>query len=327
MASIQNQLLVRYPLPAGIGVALDVLGHVSATRIGDRTAHIHLPRLRGVDPILIQPAVLDSLIEEPCYVDGTDPERDTPESPWGWPLSWGIADEQKSLSVSQVVVALEKVVPAEAADVLAVCREELPQWFSKLKDWCEILMRQDLDVVAPRNRVRVEGAGWACWHDGDPVQVSYRVTVDFDYGKPLYRTHWNHLLTLVGDGIQPPTEYLLLRDARSAQVRGQFRRAVLDAATAMEIALRRLLDEEYQRSPSRLAHELIRSSERWSMGTLWKVVAGLGTLPTSMKENLIGLRNAVVHKNAKMPHGTESKEMLAAASDLLAIASPLDSPP
>jgi len=86
---------------------LDVLGDVSATRLGDRTARVHLPRLRGEDPILIQPAVLDPLIEEPSYVDGTDPERDTPTSPWGWSLFWKTADKQTSLAISQVVVTLE----------------------------------------------------------------------------------------------------------------------------------------------------------------------------------------------------------------------------
>jgi hypothetical protein len=327
VASVQNRLLVRYPLPVGVGVARDVLGDVSATCVGDRSGHVHLPRLRGEEPVLIQPAVLDSLIEEPRYVDGTDPERDILTSPWGWPLSWGTPGEQTSLAVSQVVVTLDHVMPAQAPDVLALCRKELPQWFTRLKDWCEILTKQDLDVVAPRERIRLDGKGWACWHDSNPIQVSSRVFMDFDYGEPVSQTRWNRLVMLAGARTQPHTEHLLLRDARSAQVRRQYRRAVLDAATAMEIALHRLLAEKHRQHPSPLADELIRLSERWSMGTLRRVVAGFGDLPPSMTDDLITLRNEVIHKKAKKPTGVESKTMLAAASDLVAIATPIDPSP
>lgn len=324
MTFVQNRLLVRYPLPVSIGVARDVLGDVSATRIGDNTAHVHLPRLRGEDPILIQPAVLDSLNEEHCYVDGTDPEREAPTSPWGWPLSWNTPDEQTVLAVTQVVMTLEQVMLAQSADVLASCRKELPQWFSTLKDWCEILTKQDLDVVAPRERIRSDGAGWACWYDGDPVRVLPRVIMDLDYGDPVSQTCWDRLVIRAGDGTQPDTEHLLLRDARSAQVRRQFRRAVLDAATAIEIALHLLLVEEYRRNPSPLADERIRLSEHWAMRKLWEEVAGFPNLPRSMTDDLINLRNAVVHKSAKEPTYTESKNMLAAASDLVAIANPIN---
>lgn len=325
MVPVQNQLLVQYPLPVGIGVARDVLGDVSATHIGDQTAHVHLPQLRGEDPILIQPAVLDSVNEEPCYVDGTNPESDAPTSPWGWPLSWNTPGEQSSLAVSQVVMTLEKVMPARATDVLASCRKELPQWFSTLKDWCEILTKQDLHVVAPRERVRLDGRGWACWHDGDPIRVRPRIILDFDYGDPVSQTCWNRLVLLAGSGIQPETEHLLLRDARSAHVRRQFRRAVLDAATAIEIALYNLIIKKQLQNPSPLVETLIEvHGKNWSMGTMQNVVAKLGDLPPSMTNDLVALRNAVIHKQASKPTAEESKRMLEAAADLVAIATPIE---
>lgn len=213
----------------------------------------------------------------------------------------------------------------QAADVLDSCCKELPQWFSTLKDWCEILTEQDLDVVAPRERIRVDGKGWACWHDSNPIQVRRRVIMDFDYGDPISQTRWSRLVMLAGAGSQPETQHLLLRDARSAQVRGQFRRVVLDAATAIDIALNRLLDEQHRQHPSPLADELIRvSRNRWAMGTLRDLIAGFGELPPSMTAELITLRNDVIHKRAKKPTGAEAKKMLTAASDLVAIATPID---
>lgn len=323
MVPAQNQLLVQYPLPVGIDVARDVLGDVSATHIGDQTAHIHLPQLRGEDPILIQPAVLDSVNEEPCYVDGTNPEGDAPTSPWGWPLSWNTPGEQSAFAVSQVVMTLEKVMPARAADVLASCRKELPQWFSTLKDWCEILTKQDLDVVAPRERVRLDGRGWACWHDGDPIRVRPRIILDFDYGDPVSQTCWNRLVQLAGSGIRPETEHRLLRDARSVHVRRQFRRAVLDAATAIEIALYNLIIKKQLQNPSPLVETLVELHGKigvWAPCRTWSLSSE--TFRPSMTNDLVALRNAVIHKQASKPTAEESKRMLEAAADLVAIATP-----
>src|ERR1700712_4226801 len=137
-----------------------------------------------------------------------------------------------------------------------------------LKDWCEILTNQDLDIVAPRQRVRLGEKGWTCWHDSNPIPVLPRFTLDFDYGAPLSQTRWNRLVMLAGAGTQPEIEHLLLRDARSAQMRGRFRRAVLDAATAIEIALYRLLKEGHRQDRSR----------SWAMRKLWKEVASFRDL-------------------------------------------------
>jgi len=87
-----------------------------------------------------------------------------------------------------------------------------------------------------------------------------------------------------------------------------------------------MLHKEHLWSTSALTANSSGSSERWTLGKLRKVVAGFVTLPPSMTKDLIALRNAVVHKSAKEPTDTESKAMLAAASDLVAIANPIDDP-
>lgn len=44
----------------------------------------------------------------------------------------------------------------------------------------------------------------------------------------------------------PPLSWILLRDARSLKDAGQYRRAVIDAAAASDIAVTQLLDAELQ---------------------------------------------------------------------------------
>lgn len=60
------------------------------------------------------------------------------------------------------------------------------------------------------------------------------------------------------------------------------------------------------------------------MTKLWKKVAGFRELPPSMTDDLLPLRNAVVHKSARGPTRTESEKMLVAATDLVAIANPIN---
>lgn len=51
-----------------------------------------------------------------------------------------------------------------------------------------------------------------------------------------------HVVKTAERGERLPSEHILLRDARASNLRGDFRRAVLDAATAGEMSLAALLD-------------------------------------------------------------------------------------
>lgn len=321
---ISDSLILRCPLPAGVGFRLEVLGAATPTRLADRDAVVHLPRLFGDEPVLVQPAVLDGLVEEPEYSDGVDAEDDRPTSPWGWPTSWGSTVETTALAVTQVVITVDGVGAADAESVVSECVRAFPPWFRLLKDWVEVLTEQDLDHVAPRKRLELEGDRWAAWVGTADVKVPMRIIVDFDYGKPLHQARWARLLELVGTGTQPAVERLLLRDAHAAHVRGQYRRAVVDAATSLEIALHRLLLAEHRTAPTSLADELMRLAERWTLGTLHGTLERLERTPPSVTADLVALRNSVVHKKAHEPTEAESNSMLQAARDAVNLATPID---
>lgn len=326
--SIQHsgyRLLVQYPLPAAVGVRLEVLGSIGATRLAGLPSQVYLPRLLETGyPILRQPGVLDGLVSEPEYSDGQDPDDPRPESPWGYPTSWVSAPEATAIAVTQILVSFESVDAADRTQLLERSMTALPLWFALLKDWCEVLTGQDLDDVAPRRRVQLEGEGWACWHADAPLTIDHRVIFDLDYGEPLGKSRWDRLLVLVGTGTEPVVEHVLLRDARAAHVRGQYRRAVVDAATALEVSLHRVLLEMHRSSPSALSSELLRVAERWTLGNLVESLAKMGRLPPSVTGNLVKLRNEVIHKRAKEPTEAESAVMLIAAADSVSLASLID---
>lgn len=319
-----DALILRCPLPAGVGFRLEGLGTAAPTRLAGRGAVVHLPRLLGGEPVLVQPAVLDGLVEEPEYSVADVAEDAGPGSPWGWPTSWGSTVETTALAVTQVVITVGGVGTADAEAVVSKCIGAFPQWFRLLKDWVEVLTKQDLDYMAPRKRLELEGDRWAAWVGKADVEVSVRFIVDFDYGKPLHQARWARLLELVGAGSQPAVEHLLLRDARAAHVRRQYRQAVVDAATSLEIALHRLLLAEHRRDPTRLADELLRLAERWTLGTLQGTLERLGLTPPGVTADLVALRNSVVHKKAHEPTEAESTSMLQAATDASNTATPID---
>lgn len=303
-----------------------MLGTASPTELLGHLAEIHAPRLagNGYAPVLVQPSVLSDKEDELDYSDGTDPEDDKPTSPWGWPTEWDGTTQEAAFAVAQVVVTFQSTDGAVSADAVGRVVRGFQSWFLALKDWIEVLTHQDLDAVAPRRRVEVEGHNWAAWQGHETLKVPWRLLVDFDYGEPLSLERWQRVLRLAGEGSEPPTEHLLLRDARAAHVRAQYRRAVVDAATALEIALYGLLLGAQASAPGPLADELIRSARKWTLGTLRATVERVYGLPSSITEDLVTLRNDVVHKSARRPTEPESAAMLAAATDAVGIANPID---
>lgn len=323
VASSEESLLLRCPWPVGIGFGLEALGTCTKTRLARRDVVVHLPRPLRDTPVLIQPRVLDDLVEEPEYAYGEDLDNGEHFSPWGWPISWGSPDHS-IFAVAQVVLAFQPVSTKDAETVVTEFIGAFRPWFRLVKDWVEVLTEQDLDDVAPRRRVEVAGHRWAAWAGGAHVRVAQRVVVDFDFGEPVHVERWARVLELVGTGTQPAVEHLLLRDARASHARAQYRRAVVDAATSLEIALHRLLLAEHRRVPTNLADELVRLAERWTLGPLYGTLDRLGLLPTSVTRDLVTLRNSVIHKKAHEPTERESAAMLQAAADSVNAATPID---
>jgi len=115
--------------------------------------------------------------------------------------------------------------------------EYIDKWFDDVRTWVEIMTGQDLDPNHPVYDAEPVGAGLTFIEP--PHDNALGMTITTPHVLPLRAHEWEAILSLVRDGREPPLEEILSRDARAAQRRNANRRAIIDAATALEIALGR----------------------------------------------------------------------------------------
>lgn len=318
-------LAASVPLPATIGVVPEVLGSITPTTIGDVIVGVHLPQAREGEHHLFRPAVLDWQPPEPEYATYNRDPDDRPDSPWGHTITDG---PNPVFGVTRVVVVVvDQLDESSAKPGLAALIEGFASWFDRAKDWCEVLTLQDLDYLAPRRLLTIEGDGWDAWWAQQDLEHSGRLMFDFDYGEAVSLERWSRICELAGSGTSPATEHLLLRDSRAAVRRKNYRRSVIDAATAMEIALHSLLLAEHRANPSSLADQLLELAERWTLGTMIANVGKFRDLPPGVNTNAVELRNKVVHRSAYTPSMTEAESWLALATSVVDLANPMPDVP
>ena len=113
--------------------------------------------------------------------------------------------------------------------------EQVDDWFDSVRTWAEVLTSQDLD---PSHRVYdAESVGGGLTFIEPPHDGALGFTYAMPHIRPLRAQEWAGILRFVRDGKRPPLEEVLSRDARAAHRRNANRRAIIDAATALEITL------------------------------------------------------------------------------------------
>lgn len=139
--------------------------------------------------------------------------------------------------------------------------QTVDRWFDEVRTWVEILTGQNLD---PRHRVYdAESVGGGLTFIEPPHQDGLGFTITTPHIRPLRSEEWAAILNLVHKGTEPPLEETLSRDARAAQRRNANRRAVIDAATALEIVLGRHIRERAANLPEAQKN---RISDRSALG-------------------------------------------------------------
>lgn len=174
--------------------------------------------------------------------------------------------------------------------------EYISQWFNDVRTWVEIVTGQDLDPIHRVYDAEPVGAGLTFIeppHDG-PLGL----TITMPRVLPLRAQEWAEILALVRDGEEPPLEEVLSRDARAAQRRNSNRRAVIDAATALEIALGRHVRDLADQLPETQRGRL---NERTALGDYISIAENSGlqlAVPVDRLRWLKDLRNHAAHHGA-----------------------------
>lgn len=132
--------------------------------------------------------------------------------------------------------------------------EYVNRWFDNVRTWVEVVTGQDLD---PNHRIYdAEPVGAGLTFIEPPIDRGLGLKASTPRVLPLPARSWAGILERVRDGVEPPLEEVLSRDARAAQRRNSNRRAIIDAATALEIALGRhvrgLADQLPEKQRSRI---------------------------------------------------------------------------
>ena len=174
--------------------------------------------------------------------------------------------------------------------------EGINRWFDDVRTWAEILTGQDLD---PNHRVydaEVVGEGLTFIEPQQNGALGLQITTPRIL--PLRAQEWADILELVREGKEPPLEEVLSRDARAAARRNANRRAIIEAATALEIALGRHIRGLGSRLPEAQRR---RITDRSALGD-YIAIATDSKLQLAVEANqlrwLKNLRNEAAHRGA-----------------------------
>jgi hypothetical protein len=178
--------------------------------------------------------------------------------------------------------------------------EYINKWFNEVRTWTEIVTGQDLD---PDHRVYdAESVGAGLTFIEPPHDGALGITITTPRVRPLRAQEWAGVLELVRDGKEPPLEEVLSRDARAAHRRGAYRRAIIDAATALEIVLGRHVRSRADQLPER---QQARIGKRTALGDYISIAEHSGlqfAVPVVRLRWLNILRNDAAHRGAAPGH-------------------------
>ncbi|KOV87573.1 hypothetical protein [Nocardia sp. NRRL S-836] len=172
--------------------------------------------------------------------------------------------------------------------------ERVGGWFDDVRTWVEVVTGQDLD---PLHRVYdVESVGAGLTFIEPPHDQALGLIITTPHVLPLRAQEWAGILRLVRDGKKPPLEEMLSRDARAAYRRNANRRAIIEAATALEIVLGRHVRERADQLPERQRN---RINGPTMFGTYISVAEESGlqfAVPIDRLRWLNNLRNDAAHR-------------------------------
>jgi hypothetical protein len=205
--------------------------------------------------------------------------------------------------------------------------EELEAWWTLLSNWISIFTRQDLVLIGKSGSGIRFGpiVNWNGDPDGLRVNGSRETSIPVvsDQGVDVL-DHQTLLacMSLAADGKKPPDEWLFIRDARSLINARQYRRAVIDAGTAAELAMTALIDGKLT-NLNFLEREKLLAKNRglWELSNLM-IERGAGTRPDQLQKDLAEPRNDAAHDGAKLS-GDKAEAALAAAINLVEQLHPL----
>jgi hypothetical protein len=204
--------------------------------------------------------------------------------------------------------------------------EEAEPWRDSLLQWIQALTKQNCGC-ARRPSPQQSGSNVYLWFVesgvAKPARTKGHSTGIVVGPHPAPRERITLALDKASNQIQLPVEYLLLNAAECALSELDTRRAVLDAASGAEIALRRSVDASLaEASPRTIVEYLLKRHDSLRGLVELAKVCGL-QLPKDVLGRIASPRNQVAHQG-RIPSWKEAIEIIQAASEVVRSLSPLE---
>jgi hypothetical protein len=252
-----------------------------------------------------------------------------PPNPWGELRITGSADDGSivphTVCVKRVRIMLW-VSPNDAFEQHLGPRldEALWPWWEALSTWIEVVTGQDLASLGDRRPKQPQTFHlWGGNADGTmrPLSTMFYATFYPTNIQVLTSDGLQACLSAVARGQTPAPERLHLSDARSLHNDGQWRRAVIDAATAAEVAIISWLDSRLKTAEPDVKAALLDTP--LTLGRLHRLYTKLGgELPGNFDKLVVAPRNHAAHRGMALTE-EESAAAIETTSALLDAASPV----
>ena len=304
-----------YQWDPAIEVTAQCLNTIFPTEINGADFHVCMP-YSTVDGRLVEPTML--------YRRPTSYVEVDPANAWGEWKSWDTQDDglrvPVTINVKRVRLVTHVSTDAEANHAALHLDGVLDRWWLNLRAWIEILTGQDLSTLGDRRRLGPNTVHlWTGTDEGLMNPLAFAINVPIPpQARALTDYGFNLCLQKVAANEVPPTEWLFLRDSRSLHQAHEWRRAVLDAATAAEIAATAWLDAH---APDEVRTQLAAHPK--PLGPLSKLFQDNGgTLPDDFVGRLLTPRNHAAHRGHTLSL-EESQSAIDTVTELLESTSPI----
>lgn len=285
-------------------VAVECLGRTFETQIGGVDAQLLMPSLDRPtleDSPVLGPPHFEVLVGDVDWTTFFDDGLDvTTKSPWGSMHSWNVRDPTiGSPDVQRLGVRFAaEVMGLEDAYERVV--EHLEPWWESLREWIEVLTAADV-TTQNLGRTFAPETAWTRPVDGGPRRTirlhggTYFVPADKER---IPFAGLARAASLAGV-VEPDLEWRLIREARQRRWQGQYRASVLDAGSAVELALTKLIVGQLGNVAAPAQSALLdKYRTLGGRGELFRRLGG--ELPEGFGPGLVQPRNAATHEGARL---------------------------
>jgi hypothetical protein len=314
-------------LPASLLFGSEFVGLLKPATIGGVDVHVALPNFNfepdkeyDVFTVVLHPRAHAKWVEH--YEKPSAGDR----APFGKVTIWHPSEPNGGIkqfwTQRLLLLSKSKVTEAEARKLL----HAVDKWVLLLDKWIEVFTRTDL-----REReveVTQYGASAYVWlyrgkdRKGKTVSSHKPTGMVVKAHSPLAITprQWGQILKKASGGAALPEAHLFLRDARRELGSKRYRRSVLDAATATEVALAKLRDDALLSSDQKVGAYVQESAQQ--VRRLVEFLKAVGQkLPDAIVQEVGTPRNRAIHEGKDPDKATATKALMK-AEEVLDLAYP-----